>query len=102
MRIELYGIARVRAGREWVEVEADPGLTWASFEIRRSMLGSIVEAFYKLPVVEMEVELDDGRAASYRIVPDMARAGFLRLSGRTDIYSTGANYTIKLSSYLVR
>jgi hypothetical protein len=50
---------------------------WAEMEINKSMLGTLAAALYKPPVVRLMVSLHDGRQRYFRVVPALARSGFL-------------------------
>ncbi|MEP6685844.1 MAG: hypothetical protein ABJB22_03630 [Verrucomicrobiota bacterium] len=55
----------------------DAGPIWAEIEITQSLRGKIASFFYKPPVLLMTTTLKDGRSRPFRIVPAMARGGFL-------------------------
>ena len=56
---------------------ANDGPIWAEIEITQSLKGKIASFFYKPPVLLMRTTLKDGRSRPFRIVPAMARSGFL-------------------------
>jgi hypothetical protein len=53
------------------------GPLWAELEINKSVLGSAVSTLYKPPMLTLAVSLRDGRQLDFRLVPGMARSGFL-------------------------
>ncbi len=53
------------------------GPLWAEMEINKSILGSAVSTLYKPPVLALALSLRDGRQFRFRLVPGMARSGFL-------------------------
>jgi hypothetical protein len=53
------------------------GPIWAEMEINKSILGSVVSTFYKPPILMLMVSMRDGRQLCFRLVPGMARSGFL-------------------------
>ncbi|MCP3477078.1 hypothetical protein NLM33_43760 [Bradyrhizobium sp. CCGUVB1N3] len=70
----------IRSGRFAFDqvVEIDPGLrTWATIDVRPTLLGRLVGALYKAPQVMLNIVYDDGLPVSYQIVPALGRAGFL-------------------------
>jgi hypothetical protein len=56
---------------------ANHGPVWAELEIRPSVLGSIASLFYKPPGLQMAVSLRAGHRRPFRLLPGMARSGFL-------------------------
>jgi hypothetical protein len=56
---------------------AREGPVWAEIEINRTTLGSVASALYKPPQISLDVVVADGRAMSFRLIPGMARAGFV-------------------------
>ncbi len=53
------------------------GPIWAEMEINKSTLGSVVSTLYKPPVLTLAVSLRNGQQLRFRLVPGMARSGFL-------------------------
>ncbi len=53
------------------------GRLWAEMEINKSVLGSAVSVLHKPPMLRLAVSLRNGRRLDFRLVPDMARSGFL-------------------------
>ena len=66
----------VRLG-ELVTVVTNNGPLWAELEINQTFLGAVVATLYKPPVLKLAVSLQDGRRFIFKIVPGMARSGFL-------------------------
>jgi hypothetical protein len=56
---------------------ASNGPVWAEIEIKKSLAGTAVSAFYKPPVLMLAVSLQDHTQHHFRLVPGMARGGFL-------------------------
>lgn len=50
---------------------------WAELDINKSWLGDIVSTLYKPPILTMKVTLHDGQQKAFRLIPGMARAGFI-------------------------
>jgi hypothetical protein len=50
---------------------------WAEMEINKSALGNLIATFYRPPILRLMVSLRDGRQLYFRLVPGMARGGFL-------------------------
>jgi len=50
---------------------------WAEMEINQSVWGAAVSTFYKPPVLTLAVSLRNGQQLRFRLVPGMARGGFL-------------------------
>jgi hypothetical protein len=60
-----------------VQVPKDAAPVWVSLELRKTAFGKLVDLLYRLPPIMIDVELDDGATRAFRLVPEMARAGFL-------------------------
>ena len=56
---------------------AHDGPIWAEIEIDQSLFGRIFSTLYKPPQIMLAVTLADGRTGKFRLIPGMARAGFL-------------------------
>ena len=56
---------------------AHDGPIWAEIQINQSTFGKILSALYKPPQVSLQVATADGRVWTYRLIPGIARAGFL-------------------------
>ena len=53
------------------------GLLWVEIEIQKTFSGNVAAAFYKTPVLNLTVTLHNHEERRFRLVPGMARAGFL-------------------------
>ena len=56
---------------------ATNGPIWATFEIDKTLLGTITSTVYKPPVLSLSVFTPAGGPFRYRLIPGMARSGFL-------------------------
>lgn len=66
------------AGRdEWVEVPPSGKPLWAEVDLRLSPRGRIAKALFRIPPVDLRVDYEDGRRATYRVIPDLMRNGLL-------------------------
>jgi hypothetical protein len=74
-RLDPISTLHIRPG-ERVSVPTRSGLLWATLDIRRSIVGSLVNAIYKSPPTWVSVR-SAGTTSSFRLVPEMAREGFL-------------------------
>ena len=52
-------------------------LIWAELEINKSLMGKVISTLYKSPMLFITVTYHDRQPDVYRLVPGMARAGFL-------------------------
>jgi hypothetical protein len=62
---------------EVVDVPSTSGAWLASFDVRDTMAGKLRNALWKAPQLRIEVTLADGRTASHRFIPGMARSAFI-------------------------
>ena len=53
------------------------GPVWARIDIDQTLAGKIVSMLYKPPILRLTVTTRDGGQVRYRLVPGMARSGFL-------------------------
>jgi hypothetical protein len=53
------------------------GPVWASVDIRPNLLGRLGLLLFRLPIVTVELSLSDGSVIYRRLVPEMARGGFI-------------------------
>jgi hypothetical protein len=61
-----------------IEVPSTPqGPIWAEIEVRPSMAGRLATAALKSPPVFLDLALADGRSGRTRLVPEVAKSGFL-------------------------
>src|SRR5262249_62137681 len=61
---------------EEVAVPGD-GPVWASLRIDQTLLGRLQALLYRLPPITVELTLADGEHPLFRLVPAIARSGFL-------------------------
>ena len=72
------GERTLRMGEELVLPPLDDGgPLWARIELHPSLRYRLLNVLYKPPQMNILVTTEDGRQASYRLVPAMGRAGFL-------------------------
>lgn len=69
--------AAVSFGKPVPLPSSSAGPIWAEIEINQSLLGAVVSALYKPPILSLTVTLRDGRQGDFRLVPGMTRSGFL-------------------------
>jgi hypothetical protein len=62
---------------EWVSVPQPPDPVWATLDLTSTAIGKILTSIYKPPPVEIEFKLASGLINRFRLVPDVARGGFL-------------------------
>lgn len=62
---------------ERVDLPPDAAAVWASIDVHPTLLGRLVDLFYKLPPLQIALALEDGTEQRFRLVPEMASAGFL-------------------------
>jgi hypothetical protein len=53
------------------------GPIWVEIEINKSLPGTVISTLYKPPVLLLTVSLRDGQQRDFRLIPGMARSGFL-------------------------
>jgi len=53
------------------------GIIWVEMEINQTLAGRIISVFYKPSILTLSVTLSDGLLKDFRLVPGMARGGFL-------------------------
>jgi hypothetical protein len=70
-------ISAAASVNEWIDVPSSGKLVWASIAMRPTLLGKLLLAIFKLPPVEIQLRLADGRVAKDRYIPEMGPAGFL-------------------------
>ena len=65
------------------------GPIWAEIEINESTFGRVLSALYKPPHLKLAVKTVDGRNWNFRLIPGMARAGFMLspFIGDTEIFA---------------
>lgn len=77
-RVELQRIEEI--GAVWwtaVALPPAPVFLWVSIDIDRTPLGRVTNTAFKLPPVELALRLSDGSERAFRLIPGMAREGFL-------------------------
>lgn len=62
---------------EVVNLPATDGWIYAEIALDKTPLGRLVEVVYRLNEFEVSIELRDGGKRRFRLIPGMARAGFL-------------------------
>ncbi len=60
-----------------VPVPSASSAVWVSIDIKKTTLGRVVDFVFKLPVIELGITLEDRTVLQNRLVPDVARSGFL-------------------------
>ena len=66
-----------RWGEPVTPPSATAGPIWVEIEIKKTLIGTVVSALYKPPVLVLTVSLRDNGQQDFRMVPAMARGGFL-------------------------
>ncbi len=56
---------------------AQDGPIWAEIEINKSLAGKVISTLYKPPQISLAITLVNGRTYNFRLIPGIARAGFL-------------------------
>ncbi len=69
--------APISFGQTVVLSAFNDGPVWAEIEIDKSLLGTAISTLYKPPHLLLTVSIRDGREGSFRLIPGMARGGFL-------------------------
>jgi hypothetical protein len=67
----------VKFGDEVAVDSETNALLWAEIDVQPTLLGAVVSTLYKPPILSLAVSLRDGRQLRQRLVPGMARSGFL-------------------------
>jgi hypothetical protein len=76
-RLEPLADGPIRFGELVAVPPATNGPVWATIEIDQTLVGKIVSTLYKPPILRLTVSTRDGGRFRYRLVPGMARSGFL-------------------------
>ena len=76
-RLEPLAEAAMRFGELVPVPPATNGPVWASFEMDQTVIGKIAATLYKPPILWLTVFTQDGGRLRYRLVPGMARSGFV-------------------------
>jgi len=53
------------------------GLTWVTIDVEKTVLGSVMNLLFKLPILELDLTMADGSTRIERIVPGVASEGFV-------------------------
>jgi hypothetical protein len=75
--LEPLGARDIHFGDAVALPGARGGMLWARIEVARSALGTLLDAVYKVPPISIVVDPKRGPKQSFRLVPEMAREGFL-------------------------
>jgi hypothetical protein len=60
---------------QWVPIPAEP--TWIRIECKQSLFGAIRSLLYRPSQLRLDVQLENGEARSYRLLPGNAQHGFV-------------------------
>jgi hypothetical protein len=60
-----------------VAIPPQAPLVWVMIDVQKNLLGRIVDFLFKLPVIDLSITFEDGTRARRRLVPGIARNGFL-------------------------
>jgi hypothetical protein len=75
---------------QWIELPASDDPIWISLDVRQTTIADIQQSLFKSPLLHLNIELSDGTRESYRLLPDVARGGFLlspKIGGRESFVS---------------
>jgi len=67
----------VHFGETITPPSASNGPIWVEIDMKKSVVGTLISTFYKPPVSVLTVSLRNGTQYDFRLVPAMARSGFL-------------------------
>ena len=76
-RLEPLGDNSLRWGEPVPVPPMSNGPIWATFEINQTLLGTLASTLYKPPILWLAVSTRDGKHLRNRLVPGMARSGFV-------------------------
>jgi hypothetical protein len=76
-RFDPIGEARGSLGAPIAVPSAADGPIWAQVDVRPTLFGRLTAQLFRSPYVFITVELADGSERRYRLIPSMARGGFL-------------------------
>jgi len=62
---------------DWVSAAAWPDALWATLDLKLTALGEVLGAVYKPPRVMLDIQTRSGRTETFRLIPAVARGGFL-------------------------
>jgi len=106
LRLEPIATETVRRGQRLSIGRGGAVAVWATIDVRPSLLGRFAGFVFRLPPVYLDVELTSGDVGRYRLVPEMARSGFLlsplvhEPNALADLMTAGR--AERLSSFAVR
>jgi hypothetical protein len=60
-----------------VPVPAQAPMVWVTIDVQKNLLGRLLDFLFKLPVIEVNITFADGTSVNKRLIPAIARAGFL-------------------------
>ena len=60
-----------------VAIPPQAPLVWVMIDVQKNLLGRIVDFLFKLPVIDLSITFEDGSRTRRRLVPGIARNGFL-------------------------
>ena len=106
LRLEPIATETVRRGQRLSIGRGGAVAVWATIDVRPSLLGRFAGFVFRLPPVYLDVELTSGDIGRYRLVPEMARSGFLlsplvhEPNALADLMTAGR--AERLSSFAVR
>jgi hypothetical protein len=69
--------AEARIGERIETPSVAGGPVWVEIQVERTILGRLADLLFRAPDVRLEVVTADGRVDQYRLVPELARSGFL-------------------------
>jgi hypothetical protein len=76
-QLRLLSESVVRFGENIVVPRSRSGLVWARMDISQSVSGKLISFLAEPPILHLEISLADGQSRSFRLIPGIARGGFL-------------------------
>jgi hypothetical protein len=76
-RLEPLGETALRFGEKVLVPSTSNGPVWATFEISRTLAGTLASTLYKPPILWISVTTHDGKLLRFRLIPGMAASGFV-------------------------
>jgi len=76
-RLTLLQTVSARFGEKVTLPSRTDGAIWAEFDIRKSWVGTLVTTIYKPSTLTVTIMLANGEVGHFRLVPGLARSGFL-------------------------
>lgn len=77
IKVESPGAKVLARANEWIDVPPTSGVVWATVHLQPTLVGELVLAVFKLPEVQIELQLADGRIVQHRYIPEIGEGGFL-------------------------